>query len=51
MNTQDYIIKKYEGVIAQYIEQKDFDNVVDVIDRLAEFYLCCNCPAEEEDWK
>ena len=51
MNTQDYIIKKYEDVIAEYIAQKDFDNVVDVIDRLAEFYLSCTCPCEKQEWE
>ena len=51
MQLDQYITNKYVTVVDCLMEKGEIMEAVDVIDRLAEFYLCCNCPAEEEDWK
>ena len=51
MNTQDYVIKKYEDIINQYLSGKDYTAAMDAVDRLAEFYLACTCPCEQKEWE
>ena len=52
MNIEPYIIDKHRVIIEKYLDAKDYDNALEALGRLAEFYLgCMPVAAEDEKWK
>ena len=52
MDIEPYIIEKHVAIVNAYMADKDFDNALEALGRLAEFYLgCLPEPSEDDRWK
>jgi hypothetical protein len=51
MDIEPYIIEKHVAIINAYMSDSDYDNALEALGRLAEFYLGCMPESTEEKWK
>ena len=51
MDIEPYIIEKHVAIVNAYMSEKDFDNALEALGRLAEFYLSLLPEPADDQWK